>query len=250
MSSPSPPSKSRRLSTTSAKFPANLAPPCLHTLHNKVLPPTTILNTKWFGYLRFALLTYTVLAAIFFVAVMVNLFVRVLPRRLAADPTQPGTEVTFAEAIFTQFHFMIQQVAAWLYVAAVLSGVGIVMSGFGFLALYLKNTRMVFIYLLFSVGHVLMYAGVMGVTLLLIVKGGGEPEANRLLGGKPVPAAPGFKDSLDSWIILLTVLLPDFALWTLVRGSACFAVWIYYTELRMHKLEARQLGIACGEQSA
>ncbi|KAI9159388.1 hypothetical protein H9P43_008728 [Blastocladiella emersonii ATCC 22665] len=207
---------------SSAKFP--WAPPVLYRVHNKLAPPTNFTDDRWFKGLRYGLMGYCLLAAGFFVLTGLNLVLRFIPRS--------SDSPTLWEVLPEQYYFMNRLVHEWMYVAAALSALGFVMNVFGIAAVYLRNIRLVFVYLLWSVGHVLMYAAVMGVTLILITKNASE----RTFPGTRVEDKT-FGDHIASWVMLLTFLLPDFALWSLTRAAACFVTWLFYTELRNYKLE-------------
>ncbi|KAI9224803.1 hypothetical protein BC828DRAFT_401947 [Blastocladiella britannica] len=193
---------------------------------------------KWLRILRVGLLSYTVVAGIFFLVTGANLAFNILPNKDAED-------TTLIDTLGSQFHFLIQEVSGWLYVAITLSVLGLVMSVFGFAAFKSKRLPLIQAYFVWSALHLLLYAGTMLATIILMARE--NPGTHVVSDPKPIST----KDAERSWIVLLTVLLPDWTLWTVVRAAVCYLTWVYFTEVRMLKrIIAEQEGLGAAAASA
>ncbi|KNE66589.1 hypothetical protein AMAG_11710 [Allomyces macrogynus ATCC 38327] len=191
---------------------------------------------RWLGILRHGLMGYTVLAAVFFIVTAVNMGMHLLPTK--NDETE-GTSVS--DLFVDQFYFMTQQVSGWSYAALTLAVIGVVMSVFGFVAFLKRHTTLCYIYFIWSALHVAVWAVVMVVTLLLMARE--YPGTHIISDPKPANIA----DAKTAWVVLLTVLLPDFVLWTAVRVAAAYFSWVFYTET---KLAQGEIPIALGVKAS
>ncbi|KAJ3365584.1 hypothetical protein GGF32_008717 [Allomyces javanicus] len=190
---------------------------------------------RWLGILRHGLMGYTVLAAVFFIVTAVNMGMHLLP-------TKTDTEGTSVSDLFVdQFYFMTQQVSGWSYAALTLAVIGVLMSAFGFVAFLKRHTTLCYIYFIWSALHVAVWAVVMVVTLLLMARE--YPGTHIISDPKPANIA----DAKTAWVVLLTVLLPDFVLWTAVRVAAAYFSWVFYTET---KLALGEVPIALGVKAS
>ncbi|KNE61361.1 hypothetical protein AMAG_06191 [Allomyces macrogynus ATCC 38327] len=184
------------------------------------------ITQRWLGILRHGLMGYTVLAAVFFIVTAVNMGMHLLPTK--TNETE-GTSVS--DLFVDQFYFMTQQVSGWSYAALTLAVIGVVMSVFGFVAFLKRHTTLCYIYFIWSALHVAVWAVVMVVTLLLMARE--YPGTHIISDPKPANIA----DAKTAWVVLLTVLLPDFVLWTAVRVAAAYFSWVFYTETKLTKGE-------------
>ncbi|KAJ3365586.1 hypothetical protein GGF32_008719 [Allomyces javanicus] len=191
---------------------------------------------RWLGILRHGLMGYTVLAAVFFIVTAVNMGMHLLPTK-TDDPE--GTSVS--DLFVDQFYFMTQQVSGWSYAALTLAVIGVLMSVFGFVAFLKRHTTLCYIYFIWSALHVAVWAVVMVVTLLLMARE--YPGTHIISDPKPANIA----DAKTAWVVLLTVLLPDFVLWTAVRVAAAYFSWVFYTET---ELAQGEIPIALGVKAS
>ncbi|ORZ34440.1 hypothetical protein BCR44DRAFT_1436243 [Catenaria anguillulae PL171] len=190
------------------------APTAPH-LHNHHQHHVTL---KWLALLRRLLLAYTILAALFFLATGLNLAFNIIPTK--QDPT-------LLDTLGNQFFFMVQEVKEWVWVAVALSVIGLIMNIFGFWSFKSERTSLIRIYLWWSLAHLILYAGTMVATLFLMAR---ENPGTRVVSE---PKSLDKKDAARSWIVLLTVLLPDWTLWTLIRAGVLYMTWVFYTETKM-----------------
>ncbi|KAI9175303.1 hypothetical protein H9P43_006664 [Blastocladiella emersonii ATCC 22665] len=184
------------------------------TTHNEAAIQHAV-TTRWLAFLRKAMIVYTALASVFFLATALNSAFNLLPAK--DDPT-------LVDTLANQFYFLLAEVKDSVYAVVVLAVIGLAMSVFGLVAFTRRSAPLVRIYFFWSLLHVLAYVATMIATLFLMARE--NPGTHVISDPKPIDA----RDARRSWIILLTVLLPDFVLWSLVRLAAVYFARVYYVE--------------------
>ncbi|KAI9219838.1 hypothetical protein BC828DRAFT_385088 [Blastocladiella britannica] len=210
--------------------------PAVSFVYNTFLPPTYIFNSVWFNRLRRLMIAFTVLASAYFAFLIVYLAVRIGPLR-HSDPDKNSAE--FIESVLTEYFYAIEMVGWWLYATFALTGLALVMSVIGFVAFLRKHTRLTLLYFVWAVAHLGIYIVVAGVTLVLVATDGGDPPryGMYMVSTHGTPKPMRFDDALGSWLVILTIMLPNFLLWIALRALVAFVAWMFYTELRRVKME-------------
>ncbi|KAI9224804.1 hypothetical protein BC828DRAFT_372537 [Blastocladiella britannica] len=192
-------------------------------------------SETWFTRLHKALLYSSSISAVYFVFVLVHLITRVFPLEDGNVKNHP--EISFAEGIATQYWFAMQVIPGWKVVAVVLSALGLLMSGVGFVAFVKRSPKLVLAYISWAAIHAAAYIVVFIITIVVLA----TSSTPTLVGAAAGPfSTDGFTGTADAWIVLLSIMIPDVGVWTVIRAVLFFAGWVYCSELRIRAAEAGQ----------